>query len=238
MVKVNNSDESSNLTLTLLITTLFNKLPLPFIQKFLSHSMFSMLKKHPKIFDKISKDNYSFIIYPYDLPFKFYMEPTNNPKLIAIHKKEDIISSATIKGSLVNLLKMLEGKLDGDAAFFSKEIIIEGSTQASVALRNAIDSEDVNIINDLTSSISNDVFRNHVNNKLNIAIKNYVNIQDKINMLNNAINYDLKKEQQVDRLKLNDIFVELDDIQDTLKRLYKDQTRRKSDYTNNNIINN
>lgn len=233
MVEVNKDNLQSNLTLTLLITTIFNKLPLPLIQKFLSYSMFAMLKKHPKIFDKISKDNYSFIIYPYDLPFKFYMEPTNNPKLIAIHKKEDITSDAIIKGSLINLLKMLEGKLDGDAAFFSREIIIEGSTQASVALRNAIDGEDVNIIEDLTSSISNNFLKKQLNTTLQIAVKHYTNIQEKINILNSAINYDLKKTQQEDALKLNDIFIELDDIQDTLKKLYREQTRKKSDYTNN-----
>ena len=52
-------------------------------------------------------------------------------------------AAATIRGPLRLLAALADGRLDGDALFFSREIAIEGSTEAAVALRNALDNAEL-----------------------------------------------------------------------------------------------
>jgi predicted lipid carrier protein YhbT len=44
---------------------------------------------------------------------------------------------------------MAEGASDGDALFFSREINIEGNTDAILALRNAIDDAELNLADEI-----------------------------------------------------------------------------------------
>jgi predicted lipid carrier protein YhbT len=48
---------------------------------------------------------------------------------------------------------MVEGRLDGDALFFSRDLSIEGDVEAVVALRNAIDGEGLNILQDAVAPL-------------------------------------------------------------------------------------
>jgi len=49
------------------------------------------------------------------------------------------------------LIDLLEGRLDGDALFFSRELTVEGDTEAVLLLRNAVDSDEVDLFEDLLS---------------------------------------------------------------------------------------
>jgi predicted lipid carrier protein YhbT len=40
---------------------------------------------------------------------------------------------------------MVHGALDGDALFFSRDIVIEGDTEAVLALRNAVDDAEIDL---------------------------------------------------------------------------------------------
>ena len=40
----------------------------------------------------------------------------------------------------MNLLRLIDGRMDGDAIFFSRALQIEGDTEAIVSLRNALDN--------------------------------------------------------------------------------------------------
>ena len=40
---------------------------------------------------------------------------------------------------------MMHGSLDGDALFFSRDLVIEGDTAAGLALRNAIDDAELDL---------------------------------------------------------------------------------------------
>ena len=59
--------------------------------------------------------------------------------------------TATIRGPLLVLIDLLEGRLDGDAAFFSRDLAFEGDTEAVVVLRNAVDSGEIDLTADLLS---------------------------------------------------------------------------------------
>ena len=56
---------------------------------------------------------------------------------------------ARIAGKFLTLLAVADGRLDGDALFFTRELVVEGDTEAAVCLRHALD--------DLEGSIADDV---------------------------------------------------------------------------------
>ena len=60
-------------------------------------------------------------------------------------------ATATIRGSLPLLIDLLEGRLDGDALFFNRELTVVGDTEAVLLLRNAVDSDEVDVLGDLLS---------------------------------------------------------------------------------------
>ena len=45
----------------------------------------------------------------------------------------------------------MHGAFDGDALFFSRDLIIEGDTEAVLALRNAIDNEEIDLAAEVTA---------------------------------------------------------------------------------------
>jgi hypothetical protein len=51
----------------------------------------------------------------------------------------------------MTLFDLMEGRLDGDALFFSRALVIEGNTEVVVALRNALDGEEIDLLDDVLS---------------------------------------------------------------------------------------
>nr|WP_231727302.1 SCP2 sterol-binding domain-containing protein [Kordiimonas lipolytica] len=54
-----------------------------------------------------------------------------------------------IEGTLSVLFALLEGDLDGDSLFFSRDLQVDGDTEALLTLRNALDSEDFSLKREL-----------------------------------------------------------------------------------------
>jgi len=52
-------------------------------------------------------------------------------------------ADATIHGKLAALIDLLEGRIDGDAMFFTRHIEITGATDVVVAVRNTLDREEI-----------------------------------------------------------------------------------------------
>ena len=46
---------------------------------------------------------------------------------------------------------MVHGAMDGDALFFSRDIVIEGDTEAVLALRNAVDDAEIDLADEVAS---------------------------------------------------------------------------------------
>lgn len=192
---------NSNFSLMLLLKGVLNKIPFFIIQAFLNYSLRKMHRKYPRVFSKISEQEiFSYLIVPTDLPFNFYLIIDKEQPILTVEKKDaDIKASATIKATLNNLLEMFQGKLDGDAAFFSKSLIIEGSTVAIVTLRNSLDSENINLLEDFTENfgifkpilIKLIVFSNGKFNNINYSLQE---IQEQLLQdCNNKIKYNVNE---------------------------------------------
>jgi len=65
--------------------------------------------------------------------------------LVARRRNEIPEHDARISGSFLDLLMLVDGDLDGDALFFSRNLTITGNTEAVVCLRNALDDIDDSI---------------------------------------------------------------------------------------------
>lgn len=119
----------------------------------LSFAMAIMMRRHPSVFDRLSGlGRPTFLIEPRELPFGFLLRPGEvRPRLEIVTDPSVIQPTARIRGSLRTLIELLEGRIDGDALFFSRELTVEGSTEAVVALRNAVDGAGVDVVADLLS---------------------------------------------------------------------------------------
>jgi len=113
---------------------------------------------YPDIFDRLKPlGSCQFSIVPTDFHCHFYVSLENGAAQISVLPKGQSIDqpvgtvTATISGPLLSLLKLLEGRVDGDALFFSRELTVEGDTEAVLTLRNAVDSADISLEKMLTS---------------------------------------------------------------------------------------
>ena len=114
-------------------------------------AIFAILNRsHPGLFERLSCLNETvFLIDPIDLPLVFILDADpEHPRLTAAREDADR-AVATIRGPLLTLIDLLEGRIDGDALFFSRTLSIEGDTEAVVALRNAVDDAGIDVKRDL-----------------------------------------------------------------------------------------
>lgn len=129
--------------------------PLPpvVLQPVLDVAMAIIGRRHPGLFDRLAGlAECAVLIDPIDLPFGFVLRPSPPPSLVAVAKdRQTETPTATIRGPLSTLIRLLEGKLDGDALFFSRDLVVEGDTEALVTLRNAIDGASIDVLDDLLS---------------------------------------------------------------------------------------
>jgi O2-independent ubiquinone biosynthesis accessory factor UbiT len=131
----------------LLAGMLARPLPPALLQPALGIALAAIRRNHPEVFERLSGlGSPVFLIDPVDLPFVFVLNTdAQAPELRCRTSGDGMAATATIRGPLLTLIDLLEGRLDGDALFFSRELAIEGDTEAVVALSNAVDGAEIEI---------------------------------------------------------------------------------------------
>ncbi len=109
--------------------------------------------KYPEVFSRLGNvSNKKFMINPTNMPFVLLLEPNPNRLRLRAYRNTDALKyDAGITGSLLTLLNMVDGKIDGDAIFFTRNLKIEGNTEAVVTLRNALDNLDCSIADEIAN---------------------------------------------------------------------------------------
>ena len=132
---------------------MFIPLRLFVLQPLLRHIVTTVARKHPDLFERLGDSQKKrFLIDPRGLPLVLLLEPDGNaPRLQAFNRHRLPPSDVRIAGSFPTLLRMIDGQTDSDALFFSRELTISGDTEASVALRNALDDLDTTLAEDVVS---------------------------------------------------------------------------------------
>jgi len=105
----------------------------------------TVLDRRPHMFSRLGAySGRRFAIDPVDCPFVFVLEPrSDHPRLRALPSLDGQPWDARISGVMLVLLGLLDGTYDGDALFFSRDLVIEGDTAAVLALRNAIEDAEL-----------------------------------------------------------------------------------------------
>ena len=130
-------------------------LPLPLLQPPLARILRRVLRDHPGLPDRLgSSSGKAFLIDPLNLPFVFLLQPDpRRPRLRAWRRGMTPPSDTRIAGTFLTLLDLIDGELEGDALFFSRDLSVTGDTEAAVALRNALDDIDGSVADSIASAL-------------------------------------------------------------------------------------
>ena len=105
---------------------------------------------HPSLFRRLGEhDHARFVLDPTDLPFVIELEPNGGVPRIKVVRGQGA-GDARIAGPIAALLGLVHGAFDGDALFFSRDLLIEGDTSAALALRNAVDDAELDLSEEIT----------------------------------------------------------------------------------------
>ncbi len=126
--------------------------PAPLLQRMIDLLMRRMRHSHPSLFSNLALlDSAVICVKPSDLPHQFVLRFGQGPTSLSLAKPQNPVSDACIKGKLEALLNLLEGRIDSDMLFFSRDIEITGDTAVIVGLRNTLDREEINLLDDITA---------------------------------------------------------------------------------------
>ncbi|MEZ5686264.1 MAG: SCP2 sterol-binding domain-containing protein [Paracoccaceae bacterium] len=119
--------------------------PLMPVQLGLNRFVARLAREHPKMFRRLGEHGAKrFEIDPVDLPVVILLEPREGAPKVTLARRSRP-HDARIAGPLAALLGLVHGAYDGDALFFSRDLVIEGDTAAVLALRNAIDAAELDL---------------------------------------------------------------------------------------------
>jgi len=114
--------------------------------------MSRMGQAHPRLFANLERlDHADVLVEPTDVPHRFVLSFGVTPVSLSVLNSPPSETQAQIRGSLKILLDMLEGRIDGDKMFFTREIGITGNSAVVVALRNTLDREEIDLLDDIAS---------------------------------------------------------------------------------------
>lgn len=130
-------------------------IPLPLLQPLLRRIVTRTVQNRPELFKRLGAHRHkTFLIDPINMPFIFLLTPgPDTPHLRGCRRSQKIHYDARIAGTFLTLLDMIDGRLDGDALFFTRDLMIEGDTEAIVVLRNALDDLEGSIVDDVAEQL-------------------------------------------------------------------------------------
>jgi predicted lipid carrier protein YhbT len=134
-----------------LLTLALRPLPTAPLELLLQRLADSILARHPGLLDRIGGEGTRrFGIEPRDLPFAILLEVQPAAVHLSVVSALDGLQvDARIAGNLLSLIELIDGRRDGDALFFSRDLAVEGDIEAVLALRNAIDNAELELLHEL-----------------------------------------------------------------------------------------
>lgn len=128
-----------------LVSNATGVLPLLPLEIIVRRLLANAMKARPSFAERLGEHaGRTFVIDPVDCPFVFLISPAKGHSQLRVMRRAAARHhDARIAAPLVVLLGMIDGTYDGDALFFSRDLVIEGDTEAVLALRNAIENADL-----------------------------------------------------------------------------------------------
>jgi len=116
---------------------------------FLQRLAGAFCRLYPQVSQRVSGfSGHRLLLDPTDLPLAFVLVLTDAvPRIdvVAQGRAPETAVNAAVKGSVTDLMALFEGRVDGDALFFSRQLQVTGDMELVVALRNALDDARVDL---------------------------------------------------------------------------------------------
>lgn len=135
----------------LLAGLLLPPVPQALIDRALVRALKAVLARHPKLFSRLpdwsGKERAPLLVIdPVDLPLSLaFVADKTQPALRVAAAGDEDLALAVVRGPVEDLIDLAEGRVDGDALFFSRDLVFEGDTEIVVALRNALDGAEIKL---------------------------------------------------------------------------------------------
>ncbi|WP_316861626.1 SCP2 sterol-binding domain-containing protein [uncultured Cohaesibacter sp.] len=126
-------------------------LPLLPMERLVAEISNRFASQNPDFFERLGDyASKSFVIVPTDLDWMTSLSFHNGRVQLRLSRSLDAFPNrdVTVTAPFLSLLDLLDGEEDGDALFFSRDLTIEGDTEAVLALRNAIDDAEIDFIHE------------------------------------------------------------------------------------------
>lgn len=122
--------------------------PQALVQSFVNAVTRAVHRRYPDLHGRMKDSgDFSFLIDPVDFPFRFLLRFDEDAPRISVLDAADEATQAdaAIRGRVSDLVGVLQGEADGDALFFSRNLVVEGNMEATLALRNAIENAEIDL---------------------------------------------------------------------------------------------
>lgn len=111
----------------------------------LTLSLRRVLKRNPGLAERLdAAHGAAILVRPRELPVGFLirLEPGGG-RVTALPASAEVKADVCVEAPLQQLLTIFRGEDDGDAAFFSSDLVIDGEVAPLLALRNAIEAAEL-----------------------------------------------------------------------------------------------
>jgi predicted lipid carrier protein YhbT len=146
--------DQHNLTPMRVFNGLLRPVPHRLIEKLAGHCMDGFRAGHPAVMDRLEPLNgQSLLICPDDLPHRFLFTFLGERIAVSVTgARNGVTADARIHGTFAAFIRLLEGRVDGDALFFNRLLRIEGDMELVLTLRNAVDDADIDFLQLVTAT--------------------------------------------------------------------------------------
>jgi predicted lipid carrier protein YhbT len=132
----------------MLLKAALRVMPPGFLRPGLDLFMRAMPRRHASLFRRLTRLAPATILFdPTDTPHCFLLTIAPGSVRLELAAAERT-ASARISGTLETLLHLLEGRIDSDTLFFSRDVMIAGDTAVAVGFRNTLDGEAISLLDD------------------------------------------------------------------------------------------
>ncbi|MCL2469320.1 MAG: SCP2 sterol-binding domain-containing protein [Alphaproteobacteria bacterium] len=128
--------------------------PFTLAQRLLAMVVAQTKRRHPSLVKNLAAlAPVRVYILPTDVRFGFLLTLGQTPLTFTLTKEQNPPHEAKITGSLQSLVALLEGEVDGDQLFFTRDLQITGDTEAIVGLRNTLDRETIDLCAEMRAAL-------------------------------------------------------------------------------------
>jgi predicted lipid carrier protein YhbT len=133
---------------------LLRTVPTVLLRPLADAAMAVMVRRHRDLFASLAPlSGTTFLIEPTDIPLRFVLHLSTGGVTLTPLSRAGAVppTTVTVRAPFTVLIELLEGRRDADALFFTRDLAIEGDTEAALFLRNAIEAADIDVETDLTA---------------------------------------------------------------------------------------